>query len=484
METRRSTADFMTNLQSEDITQDEEREFLKTREEAIRRGNEYHDSIASYKSASWLNPIIKLRKKNEVRKRKRLTRQSNYSLRSLNESMYSGSDTFSTCASSGSPPGSNLAADDIEDWANEIQEVPASPDAGGEEDGQGEEDREDYGPDGDRVLKIGEAFSDNRYVVVRNLDLEDSESTLWLAWDSQVKHHVMLKVFKSLGMKQKVFQRLDMHRTSDHPGQYQLVDLFRIGPRGTHDCMVFEVLHESLLYIINRYQDTGVPIPLVKRIAKQMLLGLDYMHRFCNVVHTTINPEAVLMQLDDGDEDGIGTTVKIADLENATVVGSDFLHNNQTPYRSPEVIVGSKLGTSADIWSVACVIFGLVTGGENLFDLAEGDNNTDDDHLAQIIELTRECPRSISQDGIYSSQFFDQGKLRRRPNLMFCPLDVVLHEKTCLPKAAADALASFLRPMLRMDPEERAEAHELLSHRWLNGVVIQGEVDVMIYQAR
>ncbi|KAJ6593178.1 hypothetical protein B0H19DRAFT_1365316 [Mycena capillaripes] len=36
------------------------------------------------------------------------------------KSMYSGSDTSSICASSGSPPGSNLAVDEIMDWAEQV----------------------------------------------------------------------------------------------------------------------------------------------------------------------------------------------------------------------------------------------------------------------------------------------------------------------------------------------------------------------------
>ncbi|KAI3485080.1 hypothetical protein L1887_51754 [Cichorium endivia] len=43
--------------------------------------------------------------------------------------------------------------------------------------------------------------------------------------------------------------------------------------------MVFEVLGENLLGLIKRYQHRGVPPHIVKQIAKQVLLGLDYMHR-------------------------------------------------------------------------------------------------------------------------------------------------------------------------------------------------------------
>ena len=47
--------------------------------------------------------------------------------------------------------------------------------------------------------------------------------------------------------------------------------------------MVFEVLGEHLLGLIKRYQNRGVPEHIVKQIAKQVLLGLDYIHRCCGV---------------------------------------------------------------------------------------------------------------------------------------------------------------------------------------------------------
>ena len=75
-----------------------------------------------------------------------------------------------------------------------------------------------------------------------------------------------------------------------HPGRSHVIsflDHFRHkGPNGTHVCMVFEVLGENLLGLIKRHQNKGVPMHLVKQIAKQILLGLDYMHRCCGVIHT------------------------------------------------------------------------------------------------------------------------------------------------------------------------------------------------------
>lgn len=75
-----------------------------------------------------------------------------------------------------------------------------------------------------------------------------------------------------------------------HPGRSHVMsflDHFRHkGPNGVHVCMVSEVLGENLLGLIKRHQNKGVPMHLVKQIAKQILLGLDYMHRCCGVIHT------------------------------------------------------------------------------------------------------------------------------------------------------------------------------------------------------
>ena len=67
--------------------------------------------------------------------------------------------------------------------------------------------------------------------------------------------------------------------------------------------------------------------------------------------------------------------VKIVDLGNACWTYKQFTSDIQTrQYRSPEVILGTKYGAACDIWSLACVIFELVTG-DVLFDPRSGETH-------------------------------------------------------------------------------------------------------------
>jgi serine/threonine-protein kinase SRPK3 len=155
---------------------------------------------------------------------------------------------------------------------------------------------------------------------------------------------------------------------------------------------------------------------------------------------------------------------------------------------------------------LSCQLFELLAGGDYLFDPQAGSRySKDEDHIAQIIELIGEFPQSLAFSGKYSSRYFNrkgkvnpfllppfvfetwtcspntflEGELRHINKLRFWPLEDVLHDKYELTREIAQTIASFLSPMLRLNPEKRAGAGELSHHRWLDGTVVQGEIDVI-----
>ncbi|KAI5476124.1 SFRS protein kinase [Pseudohyphozyma bogoriensis] len=166
-----------------------------------------------------------------------------------------------------------------------------------------EEKLSDYEQGGYHPIRIGEVYGPNeRYVIVRKLGWGHF-STVWM------NRHVALKVVKSATHytetaldEIKLLQRV-VESNPDHPGRRHVVSLLdhftHRGPNGSHVCMVFEVLGENLLGLIKRYHHRGVPEHICKQIAKQVLLGLDYMHRECGIIHTDLKPENVLICIDD-----------------------------------------------------------------------------------------------------------------------------------------------------------------------------------------
>ncbi|KAJ8650996.1 hypothetical protein MRB53_004019 [Persea americana] len=160
---------------------------------------------------------------------------------------------------------------------------------------------------------------------------------------------------------------------------------------------------------------------------------------------------------------------KLVDFGNACWTYKQFTSDIQTrQYRCPEVLLGSKYSTSADLWSFACICFELATG-DVLFDPHSGDNfDRDEDHLALMMELLGMMPRKIALGGRYSRDFFNRyGDLRHIRRLRFWPLNKVLTEKYDFSDQDANDMADFLVPILDFVPEKRPTAAQCLMHPWI-----------------
>ncbi|KAN0062452.1 serine/threonine protein kinase, CMGC [Thecaphora frezii] len=132
-----------------------------------------------------------------------------------------------------------------------------------------EEDLEDYSKCGYHPVHIGDTFSDGHYLIMRKLGWGHF-STIWLAKDHKMNWLIALKVVKLVPHYTKT--ALDKIKLLQRP-----------------------VLGKNLLGLIKCYQHRGIPPHIIKQIAKQVLLGLDYMHWECGIIHTDLKPENVLI---------------------------------------------------------------------------------------------------------------------------------------------------------------------------------------------
>jgi len=190
-----------------------------------------------------------------------------------------------------------------------------------------DEGMEDYKVGGYHPTHVGEIFL-NRYMVIQKLGWGHF-STVWLAKDMKFDTFVALKIQKSSQHyldaaydEVEILQELELHNNEPewersvneywinqpekikngiNMGHSQVVQLLNSfihnGPNGRHFCMVFEIMGVTLLEIIKRYNYTGIPLPYVRIISKQILIGLDFLHRMCNIIHTDLKPENVLLCL-------------------------------------------------------------------------------------------------------------------------------------------------------------------------------------------
>ena len=162
--------------------------------------------------------------------------------------------------------------------------------------------------------------------------------------------------------------------------------------------------------------------------------------------------------------------IKICHFGNACYSNHHFSKDIQTrQYRAPEIILGINYNETVDIWSLACIVFEMITG-DYLFEPRQKDKtfSKDDDHLAQFIELLDRIPKNFALSGTESKRFFTKkGELGRINSLHKCLLKDVLIKKYHLKKNEAIALNNFLLPMLEYCPEKRASAKQMLNHPWL-----------------
>lgn len=173
-----------------------------------------------------------------------------------------------------------------------------------------EESPSDYVPGGYHPVQIGDCYSS--HLILSKLGWGHF-STVWLAKVSKGSSCTVraLKIVKSAPHYTEtandeilLLQKVNTASQSHHKNYVvKLFDSFKInGPHGSHVAMSFEVLGPNLLDLIKKYEHKGIPVNAVKAISKQVLMGLEYLHTDCGIIHTDLKPENILIVIDVDEE--------------------------------------------------------------------------------------------------------------------------------------------------------------------------------------
>ncbi|KZT61753.1 kinase-like protein [Calocera cornea HHB12733] len=294
------------------------------------------------------------------------------------------------------------------------------------------------------------------YVVIRKLGWGDF-GTVWLAENSKAKtmeeRYVAIKALRFEHVPKAVLHReveiLEAIREVNpiHPGYKHIThlkDVFTIASiNGDHLAMAFPVLGQRL----EPQWTCSLPIHCIRNVARQLLLGLDYLHTECHVIHTAIH----------------------ADDEHKDVPVSKLL-------RSPEVLLGGEWDTGVDLYSLGCMLFELIEG-RPLFDCRPTMRVSEDQyHLASIIQLLGPLPKRLLQCCSRTNDFYDADgafaclinadQLLTRSAVNSIE-ERILKQHPGLSSHSLASFVSFLRYIMNPDPSERATAADALQHEWL-----------------
>lgn len=302
--------------------------------------------------------------------------------------------------------------------------------------------------------------------------------------------------------EEEALKRLTFPSTSENC--VHLLEYFTIkgrGSAGSHLCFAMPLYGGDVRSLVE-FCTSPLPLPLAKRILLHFLRGIAFAHER-KIVHTDLKFDNVLFTTPATTEDikkwlkedtprvvqtAVSQTMKLPSDEEAlraTYVLADFGHAlpvspranctiSPVLLRAPEVVLGGEWDTSADMWSFGCLAYELIAGdflfeyrAPRVFGLTETENL-----LYQMMiyscepfraEQLNACPRA-------SEYFNPDCQMEKNPTLGEQPICSLLYDLKMMSDTECLAAGAFVQRCLRLNPEDRVTAKDLLEDVWLQGV--------------
>ncbi|SMY28961.1 unnamed protein product [Zymoseptoria tritici ST99CH_1A5] len=307
---------------------------------------------------------------------------------------------------------------------------------------------------------------------------------------------------------------------STHPGRRylpSLLDHFPLtGPNGVHHCLVLDIVGTSVQDVVeNRFDMTRLPGQLARRIAQQVIRGVNCLHDhgighgdlhihnialdvppahslstedFVQIygapetmpvvrkegqpiVEAGIPPYLVAPGTRKDDLDVDTVNVKIVDFGGAFIQSTSALEIH-TPLvvRAPEAIFRDEyVDTRVDLWGLGCMIFELVAGQPPFDNILV----TPPSLVRQMLTLTGDAlPERwhAKWQAMSDGSTDEDGEEEEDSRTLQSWLEEVYLEgegEAGLSRDDLRRVGGLVRSMLRLEPGERAETREVLRDEWL-----------------
>ncbi|KAL2286408.1 hypothetical protein FJTKL_06794 [Diaporthe vaccinii] len=369
-------------------------------------------------------------------------------------------------------------------------------------------------------LKLGDVLKQGRYKILHKVGW-GGYSTTWAARDRKENRYVAVKVSVSQKSGSREYQILRaISALPRGPGRnhvMQMLDHFEeTGPNGTHGCLVLELLGPNVPDLIDSsYSDERLPARLAKSVARQALSGVDFLS-IHQIGHGDLHARNLAFKIPNLDSlsgqqfydkmgkpetglvrrtDGLAPEKTVPNVPSYLVRPTsftkhirealranpfikiiDFGESFQMPntptqlhtplvVRAPECLFSDRLDHRVDLWSMACLLFELVTGQPPFDSMML----TPETLIPQMIEFcTDEMPdlwlenwRAINKTKSSDNQpstlqewleevYFDPDR-----NSEFTKQDII-------------RVAYLVSRMLKFKPSSRAQAKEILADPWFS----------------
>ncbi|KAM3127600.1 hypothetical protein pb186bvf_020305 [Paramecium bursaria] len=262
---------------------------------------------------------------------------------------------------------------------------------------------------------------------------------------------VAIKKFKGSeddeGIKKTILREVKILKMIKQDNVVRLKEAFR---RKGKLYLVLEYVDRNLLEMLEE-RPNGLDPEIARKLVYQLLQAIAYCH-FNDIIHRDIKPENLLIS-DQG-------TLKLCDFGFARLIPqksgilTDYVATRW--YRAPELLLGlNEYGKGVDLWAVGCIL-GELADGQPLF---PGESEIDQLYVIQKIlgPLTNEQREAFLKNPRYVGMKFHE---INRPETL---------EKKFSGKLSLKAI-SFLKGVLKMDPNKRLTAIEALEHTYFDGL--------------